>query len=88
MESYNSGCTCRIWPSNLLSAFATGQLPNNTNVADVFPYKHFFMQTVDQFFDLKVPMRPTELSGLFRGVDNAFQVFANHVIDKLGMCYL
>lgn len=59
-----------------------------TNVADVFPYKHFFTQTVDQFFDLKVPMRPTELSGLFRGVDNAFQVFANHVIDKLGMCYL
>lgn len=46
------------------------------------------MQTVDQFFELKVPMRSSELSGLFRGVDNAFQVYANHVIDKLGMCYI
>ncbi|TQE10263.1 hypothetical protein C1H46_004102 [Malus baccata] len=54
-----------------------------SNNTDVFPCKHLFVQTVDQFFDLKVPMRPTELSGLFRGVDNAFQVFANRVIDKL-----
>ncbi|XP_021888352.1 uncharacterized protein LOC110807520 isoform X1 [Carica papaya] len=41
-------------------------------------------ETVDQFFALKVPMRPMELSSLFRGIDNAFQVYANHVIDKLG----
>ncbi|GAV70210.1 DUF810 domain-containing protein [Cephalotus follicularis] len=40
-------------------------------------------ETVDQFFALKVPMRPTELNSLFRGIDNAFQVYANHVIDKL-----
>ncbi|CAK7336489.1 unnamed protein product [Dovyalis caffra] len=40
-------------------------------------------ETVDQFFALKVPMRPSELNGLFRGIDNAFQVYANHVIDKL-----
>ncbi|XP_015570896.2 protein unc-13 homolog [Ricinus communis] len=40
-------------------------------------------ETVDQFFALKVPMRPSELNGLFRGIDNAFQVYSNHVIEKL-----
>ncbi|KAG7948554.1 hypothetical protein I3843_13G013900 [Carya illinoinensis] len=40
-------------------------------------------ETVDQFFTLKVPMRSTELNSVFRGIDNAFQVYANHVIDKL-----
>lgn len=47
---------------------------------------HIFLlaQTVDQFFALKVPMRPSELNGLFRGIDNAFQVFSNHVVEKLG----
>lgn len=44
----------------------------------------FRLQTVDQFFALKVPMRPSELSSLFRGIDNAFQVYANHVVEKLG----
>lgn len=43
------------------------------------------LQTVDQFFALKVPMRLGELSSLFRGIDNAFQVYAKHVTDKLGM---
>lgn len=42
------------------------------------------LQTVDQFFALKVPMRSAELSSLFRGIDNAFQVYASHVVDKLG----
>lgn len=45
-----------------------------------------FMQTVDQFFALQVPMRLTELNCLLRGIDNAFQVYASHVIEKLGMC--
>ncbi|KAJ9190542.1 hypothetical protein P3X46_001729 [Hevea brasiliensis] len=40
-------------------------------------------ETVDQFFALKVPMRPSELNGLFRGIDNAFQVYSNHVVEKL-----
>uniref|UniRef100_A0A2P2LJT9 Uncharacterized protein MANES_04G156900 n=2 Tax=Rhizophora mucronata TaxID=61149 RepID=A0A2P2LJT9_RHIMU len=40
-------------------------------------------ETVDQFFALKVPMRYSELNGLFRGIDNSFQVYANHVTDKL-----
>lgn len=40
-------------------------------------------ETVDQFFALKVPMRPGELNSLFRGIDNAFQVYTNHITDKL-----
>ncbi|XAR63551.1 hypothetical protein NMG60_11023523 [Bertholletia excelsa] len=40
-------------------------------------------ETVDQFFDLKVPMRLGELNSLFRGVDNAFQDYAKKVVEKL-----
>ncbi|KAK4476660.1 hypothetical protein RD792_015820 [Penstemon davidsonii] len=40
-------------------------------------------ETVDQFFALKVPMRPGELGSLFRGIDNAFQVYTKHVLDSL-----
>ncbi|KAK7833176.1 protein unc-13 homolog [Quercus suber] len=40
-------------------------------------------ETIDQFFALKVPMRSTEMNSLFRGIDNAFQIYANHVIDNL-----
>ncbi|KHG28626.1 Error-prone DNA polymerase 2 [Gossypium arboreum] len=40
-------------------------------------------ETVDQFFGIKVPMRLTELNALFRGIDNAFQVYANHIVDNL-----
>ncbi|KAJ0047259.1 hypothetical protein Pint_05208 [Pistacia integerrima] len=29
-------------------------------------------------------MRSSELNALFRGIDNTFQVYSNHVIDKLG----
>ncbi|KAK7256956.1 hypothetical protein RIF29_30579 [Crotalaria pallida] len=40
-------------------------------------------ETVDQFFALKVPMRFTELTSLFRGIDNALQVYANNVVKDL-----
>ncbi|XP_038891921.1 protein unc-13 homolog isoform X2 [Benincasa hispida] len=40
-------------------------------------------ETVDQFFALQVPMRLTELNCLLRGIDNAFQVYANRVIENL-----
>lgn len=49
-----------------------------------FCFLFFWVQTVDQFFGLKVPMRSTELISLFRGIDNAVQVYANNVVDKLG----
>ena len=44
----------------------------------------YWVQTVDQFFALKVPMRFTELNSLFRGIDNALQVYAKHVVNDLG----
>ncbi|KAK6933996.1 hypothetical protein RJ641_036890 [Dillenia turbinata] len=40
-------------------------------------------ETVEQFYALKVPMRSDELNSLFRGIDNAFQVYANLVTDML-----
>ncbi|GMI90437.1 proton ATPase translocation control 1 [Hibiscus trionum] len=40
-------------------------------------------ETVDQFFGIKVPMRLMELNALFRGIDNAFQVYASHIVDNL-----
>ncbi|KAG9156862.1 hypothetical protein Leryth_025128 [Lithospermum erythrorhizon] len=40
-------------------------------------------ETVDQFFVLKVPMRFGELHSLFRGIDNAFQVYSKHIVEKL-----
>lgn len=43
------------------------------------------MQTVDQFFDLKVPMSVGELNGLLRGFDNAFKEYTKHIVGKIGM---
>lgn len=40
-------------------------------------------ETVDQFFGLKVPMRFTELNSMFRGIDNALQVYGNLVVNDL-----
>lgn len=40
-------------------------------------------ETVDQFFALRVPMGSGELSGLCRGIDNAFQVYTNLVVGNL-----
>lgn len=40
-------------------------------------------ETVDQFFGLKVPMRFTELNSMFRGIDNALQVYGNLVVHDL-----
>ncbi|XP_054815396.1 protein unc-13 homolog isoform X2 [Prosopis cineraria] len=40
-------------------------------------------ETVDQFFAFKVPMRTTELNSLFRGMDNALQEYANHIVDGM-----
>lgn len=43
------------------------------------------MQTVDQFFGLKVPMRAEELYSLLRGLDNSFEIYTNLVTADLGM---
>lgn len=56
------------------------QQRHGSSIVEVF---RIVEETVDQFFWLKVPMRSTELQSLLRGIDNAFQVYANNVIDKL-----
>nr|GLL40989.1 uncharacterized protein LOC109180165 [Ipomoea trifida] len=40
-------------------------------------------ETVDQLFALGVPMRSAELNSLIRGIDNAFQLYAQNVVSKL-----
>ncbi|GAB2213593.1 hypothetical protein Drorol1_Dr00017903 [Drosera rotundifolia] len=40
-------------------------------------------ETADQFFALQVPMGSTELNSLLCGIDNAFQVYANHIVGNL-----
>ncbi|CAI9276268.1 unnamed protein product [Lactuca saligna] len=40
-------------------------------------------ETVDQFFALKIPMRSGEMNSLFRGINNALQVYSKHVVDNL-----
>ncbi|PIN14077.1 hypothetical protein CDL12_13314 [Handroanthus impetiginosus] len=56
------------------------QQRHGSSIVEVF---RIVEETVDQFFALKVPMRPGELSSLFRGIDNAFQVYTKHVLDSL-----
>ncbi|KAL5720155.1 Protein unc-13 [Ranunculus cassubicifolius] len=56
------------------------QQRHGSSIVEVF---RIVEETVDQFFVLKVPMRPGELNSLFRGIDNAFQVYTTHVTDKL-----
>ncbi|CAI0474194.1 unnamed protein product [Linum tenue] len=57
--------------------------PQQRHAPSIVEVYRIVEETVDQFFALKVPMRSSELNSLFRGVDNAFQVFAKHVTDKL-----
>jgi hypothetical protein len=48
---------------------------------------HKLLQTTDQFFAFKVPMRDGELSSLCRGLDKAFQVYTQLVTAPLGLYY-
>lgn len=56
------------------------QLRHASSIVEVY---RIIEETVDQFFTLKVPMRPGELNSLFRGLDNAFQVYTQNIVDKL-----
>ncbi|GAB2282430.1 Protein unc-13 [Dionaea muscipula] len=40
-------------------------------------------ETADQFFALNIPMGYAELNSLLRGIDNAFQVYAGHIVCNL-----
>ncbi|GMP41112.1 hypothetical protein CsSME_00011319 [Camellia sinensis var. sinensis] len=57
--------------------------PQQRHGSSVVEVYRIVEETVDQFFSLKVPMTLGELNSLFRGIDNAFQVYAKHVVDKL-----
>ncbi|XP_068662392.1 protein unc-13 homolog isoform X2 [Aristolochia californica] len=57
--------------------------PQQRHGSSIVEVYRIIEETVDQIFGLKVPMRPGELSSLFRGLDNAFQVYAHHVVEKL-----
>ncbi|KAK9081787.1 hypothetical protein Syun_031233 [Stephania yunnanensis] len=56
--------------------------PQQRHGSSIVEVYRIIEETVDQFFSLEVPMRPSELNSLFRGIDNAFQMFTNHVIEK------
>ncbi|KAK1293553.1 hypothetical protein QJS10_CPB17g01665 [Acorus calamus] len=59
--------------------------PQQRHGSSVVEVYRIVEETVDQFFALKVPMRPEELNSLFRGLDNAFQVYTQLIVDKLGL---
>ncbi|GFP93431.1 hypothetical protein PHJA_001487500 [Phtheirospermum japonicum] len=61
-------------------ASVSAQQRHGSSIVEVY---RIVEETVDQFFVLNVPMRPGELSSLFRGIDNAFQVYTKHVLDTL-----
>ena len=42
------------------------------------------MQTINQFFNLKVPMGTGELNGLLRGFDNTFKEYTQQVVAQIG----
>jgi len=41
-------------------------------------------QTIEQFFNLKLPMRIMQLKGLTNGFDVALQQYSNKVVAQLG----
>lgn len=51
-----------------------------TSIVEVY---RIVEETVDQFFALQVPMGSGELSSLCRGIDNAFQGYANLIVANL-----
>ncbi|KAL3623001.1 Protein unc-13 [Castilleja foliolosa] len=61
-------------------ASVSAQQRHGSSIVEVY---RIVEETVDQFFVLNVPMRPGELSSLFRGIDNAFQVYTKHVLGTL-----
>uniref|UniRef100_A0A803MMX6 Uncharacterized protein n=1 Tax=Chenopodium quinoa TaxID=63459 RepID=A0A803MMX6_CHEQI len=56
------------------------QQRHGTSIVEVY---RIIEETVDQFFDLKVPMGSGELSSLCRGIDNAFQGYSNLIVANL-----
>ncbi|KAG9454920.1 hypothetical protein H6P81_007824 [Aristolochia fimbriata] len=57
--------------------------PQQRHGSSIVEVYRIIEETVDQFFVFKVPTRPGELNSLFRGLDNALQVYTHHVVEKL-----
>ncbi|XLR35960.1 hypothetical protein S83_063860 [Arachis hypogaea] len=57
--------------------------PQQRHASSIVEVYRIVEETVDQFFALKVPMRFTELNSVFRGIDNALQVYANNAVNDL-----
>ena len=43
------------------------------------------LQTADQFFAFKVPMRIGELNSFCRGIDKAFQIYTQLAVGPIGL---
>lgn len=57
--------------------------PQQRHGSSIVEVYRIIEETVDQFFTFTIPMRSTELNSMLRGIDNAFQVYANRVTDNL-----
>ncbi|KAG6424824.1 hypothetical protein SASPL_115244 [Salvia splendens] len=64
----------------ILGGILSAQQRHGSSIVEIY---RIVEETVDQFFALKVPMRPGELKSLFRGIDSAFQVYTKHIVDSL-----
>lgn len=57
--------------------------PQQRHGSSIVEVYRIIEETVDQFFALKVPMSVGELNSLCRGLDNAFQIYTQGVMEKL-----
>ncbi|CAA6669484.1 unnamed protein product [Spirodela intermedia] len=57
--------------------------PQQRHGSSVVEVYRIIEETVDQFFDLKVPMRVGELNSLLRGFDNTFKEYTQHIVGKI-----
>ncbi|KAH7421986.1 hypothetical protein KP509_13G084700 [Ceratopteris richardii] len=60
----------------------SNQQRHGGSIVEVF---RIMEETVDQFFNLKLPMRIPVLKSLMSGLDNALQLYSNRVVNQLGV---
>ncbi|XP_078438280.1 plant/protein (DUF810) isoform X2 [Wolffia australiana] len=58
--------------------------PQQRHGSSVVEVYRIVEETVNQFFDLKVPMRVGELNGLLRGLNNTFREYTHHIVAQIG----
>lgn len=57
--------------------------PHQRHASSIVEVYRIIEETVDQFFALKVPMRIGEFESLCRGLDSAFQVYTDNVVQQI-----